>query len=618
MNKIHLLAEHEALKIAAGEVVERPAHIIKELLENALDASATKIDIHLEDAGKKLISVIDNGCGMTSDDAQLCFIKHATSKITSLEDLEELSSFGFRGEALASIAAVSKVTLRTRRHDDQLGTMIRYEQGKIIHQEATACSAGTEFEIHDLFYNMPARKKFLRHNETEINQVQNLIYATCLSNLGVHVRFYNEHKLVLNAPPVQQVQDRVSQLWGYNTAQNLTSLVHELDSKNQWLALSGAVSLHTLWRYSRDRIFLFVNNRWVKDQDLSKALVKGYSNALPPGKFPIGVIFITVQPGFVDINVHPKKEEVRFLKPNTVESGLQKSVQKSLEMLITKTLIPAPVEHRVGREPNIEPEENIITNFKTETLTTNTPKPTFEIPLFDFPVNSNQKSNYTNTEINNFEKKIAQETIVNQATITQEPTKKQEVPYKIIGQLFNTYIMLEKTDEFVMIDQHAAHERILYEKWQSNFEGLANISLIFPEIIAVPGHHVPLLIKEQEIFQRLGITLEAFGSQEIIITTTPPNVAHAALKDLINEAGVFIEEHQRLDALDLRKKLYEHMHSHMACKAAVRAGDVLNSVMIQQLITDLLQSENRFQCIHGRPTMWIITKHEFEKKFRRC
>lgn len=645
MNKINILPAHEAQKIAAGEVIERPAHIIKELLENSLDAGATKIDIYLEQAGKKLIRIVDNGCGMSADDARLCFVKHATSKVTSIDDLEHINSFGFRGEALASIAAVSKTTLKTKLRASQdtatLGIAIDYALGAITKEQAIACPEGTEFLIHDIFYNMPARRKFLRQDETEINQVQQLIFATSLSHLNVSFKFYVDDKLVLNAPASNSLSERITQLWGYNTAQNLVPLTSfdrlrtsgESATKHPWLSIAGTISQSSYWRHGRDRIFLFVNNRWIKDTELSKAILKGYANALPPAKFPMAFIFITVEPAYVDINVHPKKEEVRFLKPGVVETIVQQTVQRSLEEKITQVLKPEQgpmvqdgaahllttneinqTQLKETVRPVFRPTQNDHGTYVSKHLSEQPILPKELPPLSFFAPKQRSESVYSPHIVIAKPDAPTEYKEINKPIITEET----KASYTIVGQIFNTYIMLEKQDECVIIDQHAAHERVLYEQWKSNFEGLAGISLLFPEVVTIPEHQIALIIQAQDIFAQAGIVLEQFGKQEIIIKTSPPKLNGVDLSNIVKEAAVFLEEHETLSPQDLRKKLYEHMHSHMACKAAVRAGDTLTQSMIKQLINDLLNVENRFQCVHGRPTMWVISKHEFERKFRRC
>ena len=288
MNVIQLLPDVEAKKIAAGEVVERPASVVKELIENSLDAGATSISLYIEKSGKQLIRVVDNGCGMMPDDAAICFANHATSKVTSLDDLQRLCTFGFRGEALASISSVSKVTLETRYNkgevQEETGIKIEYVDGKVDSKQVVACSLGTDLQIKELFYNTPVRQKFLRQDETEWNQIQTLFYACCLGHLQIHFKLHRDGKMVLNAPPAQTLKDRVMQICGHNLGQNLTAM--EGTPAKNGVTVSGLISKHNFWRYGRQQIFFFVNGRWVKNSELSKALMKGYRNVLPPARFP--------------------------------------------------------------------------------------------------------------------------------------------------------------------------------------------------------------------------------------------------------------------------------------------------------------------------------------------
>jgi DNA mismatch repair protein MutL len=266
MDKIKILLPHEAQKIAAGEVIERPANIVKELMENALDAGATQIIIYIEKAGKDLIRLIDNGCGMSANDAHHCFLPHATSKITSLNDLEHIATFGFRGEALASIAAVSTITLQTKLTDTQLGTVVTYSQGTCIQQEACACPQGTDINIKNLFDHIPVRKKFLKQDTTEWHAIQTLIYAFCLSHPSITCKLYHDGKLMLNAPSIAHAHDRASQLWDVNFAQNLIPLKQSEQHPLYHFNIQGFISKHMFWRYGRDAFFFFVNQRWIKNQ----------------------------------------------------------------------------------------------------------------------------------------------------------------------------------------------------------------------------------------------------------------------------------------------------------------------------------------------------------------
>jgi DNA mismatch repair protein MutL len=610
MNIIKILPTHEAQKIAAGEVVERPASVVKELVENSIDADSTQISIYIEDSGKKLIRIVDNGRGMSQDDALLCFEPHATSKITSIDDLETITSFGFRGEALASISSVSKVMLRTKHinNNSNLGVEVVVEGKDIIPPQDIACNQGCDLAIKDLFYNTPARKKFLKQNETEWNRILNLIYAFCLSNLECSFSLYRDGKRVLHAPITSSLKDRFAQIFGHNIAENLITLSPE--QKNETVSISGLISRHEFWRYNKGTIFFFVNNRLVKNTELLKALFAGYSGILPPGKFPAGCLSLTIDTNLVDVNVHPRKEEVAFAKPFTITSSLQRAVKATLEKQITQKLAPLPLQ-----------EIQDIPFFTTpsrqehhEILDTSTTSPQSEIIIPPDPFLP-QLSPYLDQEpsTNIFSKpENIQETTL-QKKILDHPGH----TLSIVGQLFKTYIMIEREDEFVIMDQHAAHERILYEQFASRFEKREGTRLLFPEIITLEKNEFSCVIKQQDFFSFQGIELQEMGENKIAIKTAPPKLHNHNLSEFVKEVAAFMIEHEQLEHDEFKKKLTEHVHSHMSCKAAVKAGDTLTMTEMQDLARQLSTCNNRMICVHGRPTMWTIPKNELEKKFKR-
>ena len=317
MNCIKQLSPQEIQKIAAGEVLERPANAVKELVENALDAQATAISIYVEDAGKQRIRVIDNGCGMTPDDARMCFAHHATSKISTVHDLQQCFTFGFRGEALSSIAAVSKVLLNTRKAAAECGTQIIIEQSEILQQESISCAVGTDIDVTNLFFNVPARKKFLKAKETELRQITLLFQAFCLDYPNVHFRLHSDRVQTFNCPPVTSLQDRTMQLWDQKLAGHMIE-IEATDTKTK-SELSGIITSHQYFRYDRSCIFFFINKRWVKSHQLQKALLKGYLNVLPPERYPAAFLFLTVDPAQLDINIHPRKEEVHIAHARSLE-----------------------------------------------------------------------------------------------------------------------------------------------------------------------------------------------------------------------------------------------------------------------------------------------------------
>ena len=639
MNKITVLLPQEAAKIAAGEVVERPASAVKELIENALDASATHITLHIGKAGKELIRVVDNGCGMSRDDAKLCFTDHATSKITTLADLNTIGSFGFRGEALATISSVSNVTLKTKQSDlpnDALGVELQLADGKFTSEKDVSCSPGTDIAIRDLFYNTPVRKKFLKQDETEWNQIQNLFYAFCLSNLPTHFTLYRDERMILNVPPVSDVRDRITQIWGHNFGQNMSPLnAHE--------SITGYISNHNFWRYGRQQLFFFVNGRWVKNAELSKAVLKGYRNVLPPAKFPAVFLFITLPTDQVDINVHPRKEEVRFAKPVGIQNALQELVSRALETGVSAQLEDCKTRSNRTGETRSNPFETVSKN-STPSGRTLEEKIPFVLPC---PAKLYAKHGSEQSESNVSErhercgsvvqrlvqaplqkaippgggsKKIAQDqTASNFLNEPQSPIlgTKNEHSIRIIGQFLKTYIVIENHEGLLIIDQHAAHERILYEKFLKNFEHKDGTRLLFPEVVTVTPAQLQLVLREQDFFADQGIELEQFGDNQIAIKTSPPKIQSNSLKEIVLEAIAFIEENEQLDREEFRKKLNEHTHSHMACKMAVKAGNELTQEMMHNIVNDLMSVDNRFICVHGRPTTWTIRQEELEKKFRR-
>jgi DNA mismatch repair protein MutL len=595
MNKIKLLSPQEAQKIAAGEVIERPANVVKELLENSIDAQATEIFLYIEKSGKKLIRVVDNGSGMSAQDARICFLPHATSKINTLDDLYSLRSFGFRGEALASISSVSKVTLITKLISETTGTLINYSEGKITKESCVSCPTGTDIQVLDLFYNIPARQKFLKQDETEWNQIQNLFYAFCLSNIEIFFKLYHENKLILNAPPVNNIKDRITQIWENSLAPNIIPLVNTKEIKDFFF--SGYISNHQFWRYGRNYIFFFVNKRWVKNQELSKALLKGYLNVLPPGRFPAAFIFITIDSKSVDINCHPKKEEVRFVKPHVIENEILSSVKNTLEDNLTQKIIS-----------KVKAPESSGPVYKNND---------FDLSCtFELPESFGAQKNISDFSPSVFtgDIKVFSQQQVSCPGLTKIYTIKD---FNIIGQLFKTYILLDKENEIIFVDQHAAHERILYEKFLKNFDKRAGIKLILPVIISFKEIYFNVLVKEKDFFEQNGFEIEPISNCECAIKATPVDVLNINIKDLIYETLDFIIENEHVEKEDFRKRLYENLHAQMACKCAIKAGDILNVFQMQKLIEDLYKTNNRFICAHGRPTLWSITKDIIEKNFKR-
>ena len=631
MTKIKQLPPHEAQKIAAGQVVERPANIVKELIENALDAQATQISLYIEDGGKKLIRVIDNGYGMNSDDAQLCFAKHATSKITSVEQLETINTFGFRGEALASIAAVGKVTLLTKQSDTQQGTKIIIEGGHIKDHTITACKTGTDIAIHNLFYNIPARQKFLKKTQTEWRHIQQLFHAFCFAYPSIHFKLFSEDKSVYNYPTflpqatrgphglpesngrephTNNIVSRCTQIWERNQVQHMLTINAE---HNNALKITGVISNHQHYRYDRNGIFFFVNKRWIKNYSLTNALLKGYLNVIPPGRYPMAIIHITVDPTTIDINIHPRKEEVKFIHPRRVEQLIKNTVKEALEENLSHH-----IKQPVGFVPQKKNFGFAVSHTAPSFTYPHQPTPPFTATSVN-KLGKQEKEQALPLDIahnKQFETQEYEQAIIQHQTPNTNKTI-STTSYNLIGQYKKTYLLIERETGLFLIDQHAAQERILYELFSTRFQDIATTKLIFPQVIDTTQDNIQTLEPHLTIFHRNGIGIEPFGTSQLKIESTPVHLKGQSLEDLVQQVIAWIQEYQSLDSDKFFNTINEKLHAQMACKAAVKAGDVLTQEQMIQLLKDLEKTPNRFTCPHGRPTGWLISINEIEKKFKR-
>lgn len=611
MSKIKQLSPHEAHKIAAGEVIERPANILKELIENSIDAGSTNIKISIKDGGKQLIRIIDNGCGMDEEDARLCFNKHATSKIQSIDQLESINTFGFRGEALASIAAVSKVTLITKSKNESYGTKVVVEQNQIVSQDIISCPSGTDFSIADLFYTIPARKKFLKKKESEWRHIVQLFQAFCLDYPSIHFQLSCEEKMAYNCPPASKLTDRITQLWDHTIGGHMITIKEHQNNK-YGITIVGTISNHSYHRYDRSGVFFFVNNRWIKNSTLTNALLKGYQHVLPQGKYPLAALFITIPASQVDINIHPRKEEVKFIHPRIIEQEIELAAKKALEDHLSSHIkIPVQIAPSIPYEKNISSvyttslnnqwthakEMSLYSSEKSEKITP------LNGTLFDFDQDPFAQPLFTPPTKEYFKE--------------QQTTVHHEKKYLIIGQLYKTYILIEKEDGLFLIDQHAAHERILYESFKNRSKDITPVNLLFPQLITISAADKERIEPYLSLFLHNNITIEPFGSNQLRVTATPINLKMVPLEDLIKQVIGWISDTDDLENNETLSKIHDKMHAQMACKAAVKAGDILSIQEMHKLLTDLDNTPSNFCCPHGRPTGWLLTLSELEKKFRR-
>lgn len=587
MNKIIILPTCEAQKIAAGEVVERPANIVKELVENALDAQAKKITLMLQDGGKKLIRLIDDGCGMSPDDARLCIAPHATSKIKTVDELDYLSTFGFRGEALASIAAISRMTLTTKTSQSTTGLRLSVENGIILGEEIVAAPDGTDIIIEDLFYNVPARKKFLKSTETEWRTIYQLMQALTLAHPQCLIRvFHNGHESL--ACPPTTLSERAQQL--FDDAFTKASLSTTYKDETYDITITGSCTNHQYHRYDRSQLFFFVNNRWIKNYKLGQALLRGYRNILPTDRYPAAVVYITCKPSDVDINIHPRKEEVMFLHPRMIERAIEQWATLCLQKDVIETFKPAPPQISTSLwHPTVLPAQH-----------------RFENSSYSAPIKT-QSTQMLESFIPDLKQEVASP--VQQRVIVDQVTPS----YHLIGQLKTTYILIEQHEGLVMIDQHAAHEAILFEEISTTKTQNDSIQLLFPPLLTLSPQQISIVQEYQDLFKQNNILLEQQNNSTWALKSVPLILKHCAGSDFIEQLiGIMQEEQTNVQEIISKK-----VHAMMACKAAVKAGDTLTTIAMHELVDKLLTTPNTIACPHGRPTRWKITFNEIERYFKR-
>lgn len=617
MARIKILPVHEAQKIAAGEVVERPANVLKELLENALDAQATHITLYIGKGGKQLIRIIDNGCGMSVEDARLCILPHATSKISSVDELDSLETFGFRGEALASVAAVSHMKLVTRLAEASEAIQLTIEAGTITHEEVAAANTGTDITIEDLFFNVPARQKFLKTEKTEWHAIQQLIYAYALDYPHVQFTLYHNQQLVLSCTPCSTLLTRAQQIFDRTITERLLTLSSEKEAAPQNIFIEGIISDHQYGRYDRSHIYLFVNKRWVRNHKLAQAIIKGYQGVLQQGHYPCAIISITVPTHTVDINIHPRKEEVQFLHPRIVEDHIYALVKNRLEEHIAERIQPSlrlsqlrqGFVGQAGQEAKVSHVSyQAQPHFAPQKIIQSPVIPTITLPhSATMQLEQEPFQEIAETTLQVFGQAVDQ-----QQHVTRTP---EEHDFTIKGQLALTYIIVETHEGLMLIDQHAAHERILYEQIGNKMQQQELIRLLFPEQIRLSPHDYILAVERLELLRNLGIEAEGWSDNQLLITATPVYVKPHMLKDIIL---ALVDAMRNNTAHETAHKKIQHaVQAMMACKAAIKANDILQHEEMQNLVKQLFAAPNRLTCPHGRPTSWLLSIPEIERKFKR-
>lgn len=644
MPTINLLSQSTIDQIAAGEVVERPSSVVKELLENAIDAGATAITVELKEGGISLIRVTDNGCGIEKEQVKKAFLRHATSKIKSIEDLEYVESLGFRGEALSSIAAVSQVEVITKTKQDLTGIKYAIAGGKEEDMEEVGAPSGTTFLVHNLFYNTPARKKFLKQPQTEGGYVADLMEHIALSRPDIAIKFVNNGQVRFHTSGNGDLKEVIYRIYGKEMANALIPF----EVKNEFLKVSGYIGKPEINRSNRNFEIYFVNGRYVRDDLICKALEEGYKQYLMQHKFPFAVLNFEMEPQEIDVNVHPAKMQIRIHKGRELYDLLSNAVHNRLyeielipDVLLEKReevkkkaiKAPEPFEIKRREQEQLVKEETPVYGEKSSFVAATALQKSSEQQIqdslqkkvtsriFGMDISENQHKNegiHANiikanehilvekpVQMNLFEKEL-------EVKILSEDARKE---YQILGQIFDTYWLILYQDKLLFVDQHAAHEKVKYERLVKELADKKITSQLLnpPIILTLTGKEEDLLKEFMPQFMEMGFEIEEFGGNSYAVRGMPVDLYGC------NEKQFFVEILDELSDNPMKgtPDVVLNKLASMACKAAVKGNNSMSTEEMESLLDELLMLENPYHCPHGRPTIISMSKYEIEKKFKR-
>lgn len=631
MPNIQVLDQSTINKIAAGEVIERPASVVKELLENAIDARATAVTVEIRDGGISFIRVTDNGCGIPKEEIPLAFLRHSTSKIRSVEDLFTVSSLGFRGEALSSIAAVAQVEIITKTPDSLTGIRYQIEGGAEKGAEEIGAPEGTTFIARNLFFNTPVRRKFLKTAMTEGAHVSDLVEKIALSHPEISVRFIQNNQNKLHTSGNHNLKDIIYTVFGREIASNLLPVAQTGDA----VAVSGFIGKPVIARSNRNFEHYFINGRYIKSSIICKAIEEAYKPFMMQHKYPFTMLQFTIEPEFLDVNVHPTKMELRFRDGEMIFGMVREAVAQAL---LHKELIPEvslegkkeqamreQMERKLAQEKRI-PIPEPFEKHRMENLHITPPKN----PAIQPQLRKQDRTDLVREEIASYGTRIIQPASLPAAQPVKPPVEQPQQMdlfgeklleprarnrHKLIGQLFDTYWMVEFNEQLYIIDQHAAHEKVLYEKTMATLKSREYTSQMVepPIILTLSSSEEVMLKKYLSYFLEIGFEIEPFGGREYAVRGIPGNLFSIAKKELLMEMIDGLSEDTLASNPDM---IYEKVAS-MSCKAAVKGNHKMDALEADNLIDQLLDLENPYACPHGRPTIVSMSKYELEKKFKR-
>jgi DNA mismatch repair protein MutL len=615
MGRIRLLPETVTSQVAAGEVVERPASVVKELVENSLDAGAGNIHVVIRRGGISLVRVIDNGCGMDRDDALLSLERHATSKIRSAADLQAVATLGFRGEALPSIASVSRFRLTTRQAGAIAGTEILVNGGKIDVVRDGGEAPGTQIEVRSLFYNLPARRKFLRSENTESRNIEHQIHLQAIGHPEIGFSLMRDDRILFQLPATPTLGDRIRDLYGAELLQRLAEVDGAGSPK---IKTTGFIGQAGLSRQNRTQQLVFVNGRAIESGLITGAVREGYHTALMKGQYPVTFLFLELDPSAVDVNVHPAKREVRFRDPNGVREAVVRCIQQTLERARAdwQEKFRAPV--RPAQTPPVSVKAAADLRLRSEPAVPETTHR--ELPHLGGLGGVADPSRLQGSEIAAQTPRLPERrfdsAVVTPALQSEQRDTKSAQQFEIIGVLSRLYVLMENSDGLVLVDQHAAHERVLFEELRRRMEqqGMPTQKLLLPQTFDVPPRDADWIEHNLSVLQRMGIGIESFGPNTFKIDSLP---GFLDVSDGAQFMRKVIDDLKSASNSASAMRLGEEMIAKSVCRHAVKANDPLRYPEVEKLIRDLLDCDLPYCCPHGRPTMIQISLGELEKKFGR-
>ena len=616
---INILDSNTINKIAAGEVVERPSSVVKELVENAIDAGANAITVEIKDGGMTLIRVTDNGCGIHKEEVKVAFLRHSTSKIKTAADLLGISSLGFRGEALSSISAVSQVELITKCSESLSGVRYRIDGGTEKELEDVGAPDGTTFLVRNLFYNTPARRKFLKTPATEAGYVSSVMEHLCMSHPDISFRFINNNQPKLQTVGNGNLKDVIYAVYGREISANLIEIHEKFDT----FSIDGFIGKPAVCRGNRNYENYYINGRYIRNSIVSKAVEEGFAPFIMQHKYPFTAFHITIEPELLDVNVHPSKMELRFANSPYIYDCVRNAVMEALsqkELIVDATLddkvIPSaltePADNTNAAMTNTAESANAAVTEQSESVsfTKAVTSDTYDKPTrMPEPFETKRAAEYDTTVL---KPDYTQLKLFERPELLKEQNKKS---IKIIGQVFDTYWIIEFENNMYIIDQHAAHEKVLFERFMKRYnEHTIHTQYISPpEIIKVSLQEDNILKEHMSEFNKFGYEIESFGGDEYVISGIPADFAGASPKDLLLE----ILDDMSGTGVKVTPDSIKDRIATMSCKAAVKGNNKLSYAEARELIDELMELDNPYNCPHGRPTLITISKYELEKKFKR-